>query len=195
MVIKQRILMDEAYLKEYSLLPTNYSIDEIWNFIPIAEQLHIVPLIGQDMYNELLDQVEKNEVTPENASLLLQIYPFEGLAIMEVAMPYIAFHITETGITKGKSENSESVSTNDINYITNYVRSQMKPYKEKLEKFIHSNKELYPLIPDSEPCCKQQTNNNRVYGFRPINTDVDYNKMDYNNFSGNIMDYLWGCKK
>lgn len=77
MVIKQRCLMNKEYLKEYSLLPINFNTDEIWNFIPLAEQLHIVPIIGQEMYKELLDQVENNEVTPENASLLLQIYPLK----------------------------------------------------------------------------------------------------------------------
>mgnify|MGYP001191692582 FL=1 len=67
--------------------------------------------------------MEENKVTGENASLLLQIYPFEGLALMEVAMPYLAVHITEVGLTLGKSENSESASVEHINYLTNYVRS------------------------------------------------------------------------
>lgn len=190
MVIKQRCLMNKEYLKEYSLLPINFNTDEIWNFIPLAEQLHIVPIIGQEMYNELLDQVENNEVTPENASLLLQIYPFEGLAIMEVSMPYIAFHITEVGITKGSSENSDSVTTNDINYLTNYVRSQMVPYKERLIEFISQNSELYPNI-KIEKKCEKQTTNGRVYGFKQINTDVDYNRLTNGSLSQNFVDFIW----
>ena len=190
MVIKQRCLMNKEYLKEYSLLPINFNTDEIWNFIPLAEQLHIVPIIGQEMYNELLDQVENNEVTPENASLLLQIYPFEGLAIMEVSMPYIAFHITEVGITKGSSENSESINTNDINYLTNYVRSQMVPYKERLIEFISQNSELYPNI-KIEKKCEKQTTNGRVYGFKQINTDVDYNRLTNGSLSQNFVDFIW----
>lgn len=190
MVIKQRCLMNKEYLKEYSLLPINFNTDEIWNFIPLAEQLHIVPIIGQEMYNELLDQVENNEVTPENASLLLQIYPFEGLAIMEVSMPYIAFHITEVGITKGSSENSDSVTTNDVNYLTNYVRSQMVPYKERLIEFISQNSELYPNI-KIEKKCEKQTTNGRVYGFNQINTDVDYNRLTNGSLSQNFVDFIW----
>lgn len=190
MVIKQRCLMNKEYLKEYSLLPINFNTDEIWNFIPLAEQLHIVPIIGQEMYKELLDQVENNEVTPENASLLLQIYPFEGLAIMEVSMPYIAFHITEVGITKGSSENSESINTNDINYLTNYVRSQMLPYKERLIEFISQNSELYPNI-KIEKKCEKQTTNGRVYGFNQINTDVDYNRLSNGSLSQNFVDFIW----
>lgn len=163
--------MDSAYLKEYSLLPTNYSIQEIWNFIPIAENLHIVPLIGEDKYNELLDQVEHNNVSHDNAQLLLQIYPFESLAIMEVAIPYIAFHITEVGITKHSSDNSESASTDDINYLVNYIRSQMIPTKEKLVKYLKANDLL-------KPCkCNKNSNAGRIYSFDKINTDVDGNSL------------------
>ena len=176
MVIKQRTLFNEEYLKEYSLLPTNFNTKEVWNFIPLTEQLHIVPVIGQALYEELLDQVEKNEVTPANASLLLEIYPFEGLALMEVCMPYLAIHVSEVGLTKGKSENSDSADVNDINYLTNYVRSQMEPLKSKLTSFLRNNKDLYPLYKDKdiECTCKPTWN---VYGMRQINTDVDFNRL------------------
>lgn len=187
--IKQRTLMNKEYLTEYSLLPKNYSIDEVWNFIPIAEQLHIVPIIGMKMYNQLLDEVEQNNVDPANASLLLQIYPLEGLAIVETAMPYLAYRVNEAGITKNSSENSEPLTVNELNYLTNYVRSQIVPYKQKLEQFIQDNSELYPLIPKPE-VCKQGTSG-RVYGFNQINTDVDNNKLINGTITSNIIDSIW----
>lgn len=79
-VIKQRTLINEEYLAEYSLFPKNYNYDETFQYVKLAEQLYIVPIIGQEMYNELLDQVENNEVTHDNAQLLLQIYPYLGAA-------------------------------------------------------------------------------------------------------------------
>ena len=177
MVIKQRTLFNEEYLKEYSLLPTNFNTKEVWNFIPLTEQLHIVPVIGQALYEELLDQVEKNEVTPANASLLLEIYPFEGLALMEVCMPYLAMHITEVGITLGKSENSDSASVEHINYLTNYVKSQMEPLKTRLIDFLNEHSELYPLYKKPTSVCSDQTKTWNVYGMRQINTDVDFNRL------------------
>ena len=177
MVIKQRTLFNEEYLKEYSLLPTNFNTKEVWNFIPLTEQLHIVPVIGQALYEELLDQVEKNEVTPANASLLLEIYPFEGLALMEVCMPYLAMHITEVGITKGKSENSDSADVNDINYLTNYVRSQMEPLKTRLVDFLKEHSDLYPLYKKPTNVCSDQIKTWNVYGMNQINTDYDFNRL------------------
>ena len=177
MVIKQRTLFNEEYLKEYSLLPTNFNTKEVWNFIPLTEQLHIVPVIGQALYEELLDQVEKNEVTPANASLLLEIYPFEGLALMEVCMPYLAMHITEVGITLGKSENSDSASIDHINYLTNYVRSQMEPLKTRLVDFLNEHSSLYPLYKKPTNVCSDQTKTWNVYGMNQINTDYDFNRL------------------
>lgn len=177
--IKQRTLMDEAYLKEYSLLPRNFDITEIWNFLTLTEQLHIQPILGDDLYNELLDQVEENDVTPANASLLLAIYPFEGVALVEVSAPYLAMHITEVGITKGKSENSESVNTADMNYLINYIRSQMEPLKKKLLNFLKTNKDLYPSWIGEEECSctpKIKGNSTKLYALPPTNTDVDGNK-------------------
>lgn len=176
-VIKQRTLFNEEYLKEYSLLPINFNVKEIWNFVPLTEQLHIVPIIGADLYNELLDQVENNTVSQENSSLLLQIYPFEGLALMEVAMPYLAVHITEVGLTLGKSENSDSASVEHINYLTNYVKSQMEPLKTRLIDFLNEHSELYPLYKKPTSVCSDQTKSWNVYGMKPINTDVDFNRL------------------
>ena len=177
MVIKQRTLFNEEYLKEYSLLPTNFNTKEIWNFVPLTEQLHIVPIIGKELYNELLDQVENNTVSPENASLLLEIYPFEGLALMEVCMPYLAMHITEIGITLGKSENSESASIEHINYLTNYIKSSMVPLKQQLVDFLNEHSDLYPLYKKPTNVCSDQIKTWNVYGMNQINTDYDFNRL------------------
>lgn len=176
MVIKQRTLFNEEYLKEYSLLPTNFNTQEIWNFIPLTEQLHIVPIIGDSLYKELLDQVERNEVTPANASLLLEIYPFEGLALMEVCMPYLAIHVSETGLTLGKSDNSESASIEHINYLTNYIKSSMVPLKQQLIDFLNEHSDLYPLYKKPTNVCSEQIKTWNVYGMNQINTDYDYNR-------------------
>ena len=177
MVIKQRTLFNEEYLKEYSLLPLNFDVKEIWNFVPLTEQLHIVPIIGKELYNELLDQVENNTVSPENASLLLEIYPFEGLALMEVCMPYLAIHVSEIGLTLGKSENSESASIEHINYLTKYIKSSMVPLKQQLVDFLKEHSDLYPLYKKPTNVCSDQTKTWNVYGMNQINTDYDFNRL------------------
>ena len=176
-VIKQQTLMNKEYLAEYSLFPKNYNYDEITNFLKLAEMLHIVPVIGQALYEELLDQVNKNEVTPANASLLLKIYPFLGAAVFEVAVPAVAIHVSEVGLTLGKSENSDSASVEHINYLTNYIKSSMVPLKQQLVDFLNEHSDLYPLYNKPTSVCSDQTKTWNVYGMRQINTDVDFNRL------------------
>lgn len=174
-VIKQQTLMNKEYLAEYSLFPKNYNYDELTNFLKLAEMLHIVPILGTELYEELLDQVNKNEVTPENASLLLKIYPFLGAAVFEVAVPAVAIHVSEVGLTLGKSENSDSASVEHINYLTNYIKSSMVPLKQQLIDFLNEHSDLYPLYKDIDCSCKPIKTWN-VYGMNQINTDYDYNR-------------------
>ena len=176
-VIKQQTLMNKEYLAEYSLFPKNYNYDEITNFLKLAEMLHIVPILGQALYEELLDQVNKNEVSRENATLLLKIYPFLGAAVFEVAVPAVAIHVSETGLTLGKSENSESASIEHINYLTKYIKSSMVPLKQQLVDFLNEHSDLYPLYKKPTNVCSDQTKTWNVYGMNQINTDYDFNRL------------------
>lgn len=87
------ILITVEYLKEYSPIPNNFNWNEIKPFIPIAEEVHIVPIIGRKLYYELLEQVQKNEVTDVNSTLLLKIYQLEAIAVCLEALPFFTYHL------------------------------------------------------------------------------------------------------
>ena len=144
-IVEVQTLITEDYFKTYSPIPDNYNIKEIKPYFHVAEKLWIEPIIGMPLYEELLDEVEKNEVTPENATLLLNIYPLLAFAIVYESLPFVGYHLSQVGITKGKSENSEPVSINDVNYISSQLRNQCETMKKLLKKFLDENAEHYPL--------------------------------------------------
>lgn len=144
-IVRPRSIITDDYFKEYSPLPQNYDLREIRNYYNIGERLWIVPIIGVPLYEELLDEVEEDRVTPENATLLLAIYPLLSFGIVYEALPFIGYHLSAVGITKGKSENSDSVSINDVNFISSQLRSQCEVLKSSLKKFLDEHKEHYPL--------------------------------------------------
>lgn len=144
-IVEVQTLITEDYFKTYSPIPDNYNIKEIKPYFHVAEKLWIEPIIGMPLYEELLDEVEKNEVTPENATLLLNIYPLLAFAITYESLPFVGYHLSQVGITKGKSEISEPVSINDVNYISTQLRNQCETMKKLLKKFLDENAEHYPL--------------------------------------------------
>ena len=144
-IVEVQTLITEEYFKTYSPISDNYNIKDIKPYFHVAEKLWIEPIIGTPLYEELLDEVEKDEVTPENATLLLNIYPLLAFAIVYESLPFVGYHLSQVGITKGKSENSEPVSINDVNYISTQLRNQCETMKKLLKKFLDENAEHYPL--------------------------------------------------
>lgn len=160
-----RTLINEDYLKEYSPLPQNFDISEVIPYIKPTELIWIVPVLGQPLYDELLQQVADNALTEENSTLLLAIYPYLSFAICYEALPFIGYHITEVGVTKGKSENSDSVSMNDMNYITNHLRETVEYMKTQLRNFLNDHSDSFPLyIVDTCPTveCSESLDNQWV---------------------------------
>lgn len=146
-------LINEEYLAAYSPLPINFSFEEIRPFITIAESLWIVDILGKKLYNQLLEQVENNEVTPENSSLLLKIYPYLAVATTYEALPFIAYHMSDKGITKGKSDNSESINGTELSNIQNHMRAELDVLKKQLINFLREHKDCYPLYADTNCDC------------------------------------------
>ena len=144
-IVEVQTLITEEYFKTYSPISDNYNIKDIKPYFHVAERLWIEPIIGTPLYEELLEEVEKDEVTPEHATLLLNIYPLLSFAIVYESLPFVSYHLSQVGITKGKSENSDSVSIKDVNYISTQLRNQCETMKMLLKKFLDEHAEHYPL--------------------------------------------------
>ena len=137
-------LINESYLKAYSPIPLNFNYEDIRPFISVAEEIWVIPIIGRALYDELIEQVSKNEITPENSTLLVKVYQLEAIATLYEALPFVKSHISEVGITNGKSENSESISSTDFANLKNHLLTQIEVLKKMLKKFLEDNKDCYP---------------------------------------------------
>ena len=145
----------EEYLKAYSPIPNNFNWDDIRPFVPIAEEVWVVDILGRALYNELIEQVAANNISGENSTLLLKIYPYLSMAIVYESMPFLAHHISEKGITAGKSENSEPITNIELTNIQNHLRTQLEVLKKMLKQFLNEHKECFPSydVDDSDCSC------------------------------------------
>ena len=148
------MIIDKKHLKEFSLIPLNYNLDELMNFVPISEMTWIKPLLGDDLYTEIQQQVLDNNVSPENATLLLEaVWPYEGMAVVYEFLPYAYAHISEVGVTKGHSDSSESVGLKDITYLSSHLRSQLDTFKKNAIVWLQEHAESFPLWNPDEQFC------------------------------------------
>ena len=154
------MIINQTYLKKFSPIPLNYNLTEVMNYVGVAEKIWVKPLIGYDLFDEIEEQVESNTVSEENATLLTEggLWQYLSFATVYEALPMIWSHISEVGITKGKSDNSDSLDLKDMTYVTQHIRNQVEVLKEQLKKWLCEHNESFPYLDCCAcgcSCCKQ----------------------------------------
>lgn len=170
---KQKTLINSEYLKSYSMFPKNYDLTDIENFIPVAEQIHILPILGVALYEELLEQVTTNTLTDENSTLLLEVYRVEGIAVLYESLPFVWAHVSSVGITKGKSDNSDSLENKDLAYLNTHVKAQLDYAKSYLRDWLNTYAINFPLYKQEDECCSTIDKSHLdIYDIRKDDIDI-----------------------
>lgn len=183
------LLINEKYLKKYSLLPLNYQMNETKPFVIMAQELWVRPVLGIALYEELLEQVGNNSLSDENATLLVQaLWSYLGGAFDYEYLPFAYLHISEVGVTKGHSDNSDSADLKDITYLQSQIRKNLETRKDFLISFLRQHESSFPLwspfecdcgcgCKTTDPCCGDADLNNPnpmnfVYTTKRIDTNL-----------------------
>ena len=153
-------IINEKYFKEYSPIPLNYNMKELKNYIKVAQEIWVRPLIGTDLLDEIEEQVETNTVSEENATLLTTggLWQYLSYATCYEGLAFIWAHCSEVGITLGESDSSKSVTLKDLTYINEHLRRQTEFLKDSVKRFICEHYSYYPLADVCAcecDCCKQ----------------------------------------
>lgn len=145
------MIINEAFFKKYSPIPVNYNMAEIKNYIPVAEKIWVRPVIGHKLFSEIEQQVKENKVSEANATLLTEggLWQYLSFATVLEALPLVWASVTEIGIVKGHSENSESLTLKDLTLVQQHLRNQVEVLKDQLKKWLCEHSVSFPLI----DCC------------------------------------------
>lgn len=180
------MLIDSKYLRKFSPIPLNYNLDEVKNYIDVAELIWILPIIGDDFYSELQDEVDDDNLSEANQTLFLDaLYPYLAYAVTLEALPFVWSDINEKGITLNKSDNSDSVTLKDLTYIEGHLRRQVEARKDFFIKYLDTHLESFPLYEEfkhcgcngSDGCCSNAKLNKpnplyQVWSTKRINTNL-----------------------
>lgn len=147
------MIITNKYLKQFSPIPLNYNLDEVKNYVDVAELIWIRPIIGDDFYSELQDEVDNDELTEENQTLFLDaLYPYLAYAVTLEALPFIWSDINEKGITLNKSDHSESITLKDLTFIEGHLRRQVEARKDFFIKYLDTHLDSFPMYADYKNC-------------------------------------------
>ena len=174
--------INEHFLKTFSPIPKNYDLAEIWPYVTMAEKLYIIPIIGQDLYDEILEQVNApsgGTLSEENSTLLTTgcLWQLLGFATVYEALPLIWGTLSESGLQLEKSEMSDSMTLKDITLVQQHLQNQINGLRKVVITYLCTHTESFPLF-DTSICgcgCECGKNNPKQL-FKPLAPTIRQHK-------------------
>tara|TARA_R110000787_G_scaffold56857_1_gene130423 strand:+ start:607 stop:1065 length:459 start_codon:yes stop_codon:yes gene_type:complete len=126
----------------------NVDTDKFIQFIKLAQEIHIQNYLGTQMYDGLTNALIAGIDLPENArwKTLLDDYIVSMLIWFSQVdyIPFASYQIRNGGMYKHRSENSESVSKDEVDYLVEKARTNAEWYSRRFIDYMSFNQTLFP---------------------------------------------------
>ena len=143
------LLMTADYYKRNSVVNLNVDDSLINPQIIKAQNLNIERVLGSDLFNLLLSEVEAQSVSARMVTLLEDyIQPALVEWVTYAGLLYFNYKVTNKAVLKKSSDNSEASDLNEVNYLRQDVRDDAEYYTDRLVKFLCANDTVYPEYED-----------------------------------------------
>ena len=136
-------------LKRKSIINGNVDGDKLIQFVEVAQDTHIQNYLGGLLYEKLQDLIISGDIdlvgNAKYKSLLdTYIKPMLVWYTQAAYLPFAAFQISNGGVFKHRSENSDVATSEDIKDMTNRVNQTADFYTRRFQDFMGYNSHDYP---------------------------------------------------
>lgn len=139
------LLISENYLKEYTNINKNVDMTILTPILQEVQDFYIIPLLGTNLYNEVLGQVTTTTVTALNQTLLDLVVPcMLHYAKME-AMPDMKYRLMNKGVMIKNSENSSAADLSEIQFLMDRSKNKAEIYAQRVTNYLNRYVSSYPL--------------------------------------------------
>jgi hypothetical protein len=125
-------------------------------YIALTEDKHLKQITCNALYEEIIDQITNNTLTPANEALLAKVKPYVVFKSYERYLAHANVYSTPSGIRTYNEEDSSSATQEQISALISLANEDAMVYESELKNFLDANKADYPLY---EGCgCKSEYN-------------------------------------
>jgi hypothetical protein len=142
----------------------NIQNNQIAPSIELTQLQYIQPLLCDDLYDELCNQINNDTLTEANTALLCYI---KDIHVRYAFADFIYRHpirVTAESVVRKVSDESEFVDFLTIEKQANQYRLDAGIFESLMIKFLQDNEDTYPLWKNSD-CNKCRINSRKVGGF------------------------------
>jgi len=141
------LFINRTDLIRNSIIDGNVDSDKYIQFIKLAQEIHIQNYMGTKMYDALTTAMP-NIDQPANArwKSLLDDYIVPMLIWFAQVdyIPFASYQIRNGGMFKHRSENSDTVSKEEVDYLVEKARTNAEWYSRRFIDYMSFNQTTYP---------------------------------------------------
>ena len=139
------LFISENKLKKSTTINGNVDVELLRPHMKIAQDVHIHPKLGTDLYNKLQSDISGSSLGG-NYQTLVENYIQDALVHWSLfeALPFLGYKIMNKNIVRKTSETSDNASLDELNYLREIVRNTAEWYTERLIDYLRHNTSLFP---------------------------------------------------
>lgn len=135
----------DADIKKFTAMNGNIDADKFTSFIYIAQQTHIQNYLGTDLYNKINDDIVSQTISGIYLSLLNDyVKPMTIYWAFAEFLPFSAYTIGNKGVYKHGSENSETATKEEVDFLVEKTRDIAQHYTQRFIDYMCENYTNYP---------------------------------------------------
>ena len=141
------LFINRTDLVRNSIIDGNVDSDKYLPFLKLAQEVHIQNYLGTQMYNSLTVAIPNIDL-PANArwKTLLDDYVVPMLIWFSQVeyIPFASYQLRNGGMMKHRSENSDTVSKEEVDFLVEKARTNAEWYSRRFIDFMSFNETTYP---------------------------------------------------
>ena len=167
------LFISPAKLKKETALGGSVDDEILQPYIRMAQEMHILPALGQSLYDDLKTKVAAGTISGNDETLMEDyIAPALVQLAFTEALPFIRVRIVNNGVTVMESEQSTAATYGDMKPLMNRSKDLGQFHIERLMEYIDNNTTLFSALDAEGPgeLCRTRRNYTQGLNIYP-NTD------------------------
>lgn len=137
-------MIDEQYIKNNSLIADNLDSKYLRSAVETAQIQHLQATIGSQLYDKLLNEIDTDTVSEDDAELLEEyIKPFLlHLVLADIIIP-LQYKFRNAGMVGNTDERLQRSSLEEANWLQQYYMDKAHFFGNRLFNFLVANTSRY----------------------------------------------------
>ena len=171
MAIQHTLYISSTRLKKDSALGGSVSDDLIMPYILLAQDMHILPILGTDLDNKLKADIQAGTLTGVYKTL---VETYLQPALVQFAftqlMPYLRLRFVNNAVVvMGATDQSSSATYDDLKPVMDTATDAAEFYRQRMIDYLRNNSTSFPEYTSNTGSDLNPTTNNYYAG---INLDT-----------------------